>query len=78
MDADKAQARIAIEIVQSDAVIQELFFYQFEEYKELLREELKEDWVWQLHTTDSLGKIISKIETTLNGVNFFDKHTGRK
>lgn len=73
MDADKNEARIAIEITHPDTGIQELFFQQFEEYKDILHQTLHEEWTWNLHSIDEYGKPISRIGTELPGVNVFKK-----
>lgn len=73
MDADKKQAIIAIEIAHPDIGIQELFFSQFEEFKQLLHNSLQEEWDWELHTVDVYGKTISRIIKRLEGVNVFNK-----
>lgn len=73
MEAGKNSASIAIEISHPDAGIQELFFEQFKELKNILQCSLNEDWDWQLHTTDESGKTISRIFTQLYGVSIFKK-----
>ena len=74
MNADKRNASIAIEMAHPDAGIQELFFEQFKEYKNILHDTLGETWDWDLHATDESGKTISRIYTQLNGVNIFNKN----
>lgn len=74
MQADKRTAEVAIEISHPDAGIQELFFEQFLEYKNILKSTLKEDWDWVLHTNDEHGKTVSKIYTQLHGVSVFNKN----
>jgi len=61
MDADKRTARIAIEITHPDTGIQELFFEQFKELKNVLHSYLDEDWDWLLHTRDEYDRTISRI-----------------
>lgn len=73
LDADKQKARIAIQITHPDAGMQELFFQQFEEFKNILHTTLNEDWEWHLHAADEYGKTISSIETTLSDVSIFKK-----
>ena len=73
MQADHRTASIAIEITHPDAEIQELFFGQFIELKEILHETLGEEWDWALHIRDENGKIISRIYRTLAPVNVFNQ-----
>ena len=72
MDADKQHAWIAIEITHKDPGVQELFFEQFEEFKTLFNNILKEEWQWELHATDGYGKTISRIIKKIEGVNIFN------
>ncbi|MDB5024412.1 MAG: hypothetical protein JWP78_2167 [Mucilaginibacter sp.] len=74
MQAEKRSASIAIEIAHQDAGIQELFFEQFKELKNILRSCLQEDWQWQLHGTGDSGKIISRIFRQIDGVSIFNKN----
>jgi hypothetical protein len=74
MEADKRSATIAIEISHPDTGIQELFFEQFKELKNILHSALQEDWEWQLHGTDNNGKTVSRIFKQVNGVNIFNKN----
>jgi hypothetical protein len=73
MQADKKTASIAIEISHPDAGVQELFFEQFKELKNILNGYLDEPWDWQLHTTVEYGKTISTIGTEITGVSIFNK-----
>lgn len=73
MQADKHKASIAIEITHPDTGIQELFFEQFLELKNILHSYLNETWEWQPHTTDEYGKPISRIFKETNPVNIFNQ-----
>ena len=73
MDVDKSGARIAIEITHPDTGVQELFFQQFEEFKNLLHGALQEEWKWELWARDEHGKTVSRIGTALYGVSIFQK-----
>lgn len=73
MEAGKKSASIAIEIAHPDIGIQELFFEQFLELKNVLRSALDEDWDWQLHATDENGKTVSRIYKQLDRVSIFNK-----
>lgn len=74
MQADKRSASIAIEISHPDPGIQELFFEQFKEYRNILTGALGETWDWQLHTTDEYGKTTSRISKQIEGVSIFNKN----
>ena len=74
MEAGKKSASIAIEITHHDAGIQELFFEQFKELKNILASVLNENWDWQLHTTDENGKTVSRIFKQIKGVSIFNKN----
>ena len=74
MQADKRSASIAIEVTHSDPGIQELFFEQFKEYRNILNAALGEAWEWQLHTTDVYGKTASRIFKQIDGVSIFNKN----
>jgi len=74
MEAIKRSASIAIEITHPDAGIQELFFEQFLELKNVLHSALNEDWEWQLHHINEEGKITSRIIRHLYGASIFNKN----
>lgn len=73
MQADKKSASIAIELNHPDAGIQELFFEQFTELKQMLQEALGEVWEWDLHTADENGKTVSRIYKEIRGVSVFNQ-----
>lgn len=73
MQADKRNAIIAIELAHPDAGIQELFFEQFQELKNILDAAVGETWEWRLHTTDDYGKTTSRIFKQIDGVSIFNK-----
>ena len=72
MDADNKRATIAIELRHSDPLLQQYYFEKFGELKKLLQQTIGESWQWELHTIDEDAKLISRIGTTLKGVNIFD------
>lgn len=74
MQADKRAATIAIEMTHPDPGIQELFFEQFMEFKNVLHGSLGEEWNWDLHSKDEYGKTISRIYRQLDGVSIFNKN----
>ncbi|WP_254093527.1 DUF4268 domain-containing protein [Dawidia soli] len=73
MDAGRKAAVISISIEQRDQAIQELYFEQFLELKNILHTTLEEEWVWQLHVPVEDGKIVSRIYTELAGVSVFNR-----
>jgi hypothetical protein len=74
MDADNRNASIGIELSHPDVDIQELFFEQFLEFKNILHSCIGEDWEWLLHATDENGKIISRIYKELAPVNVLNQN----
>ena len=73
MKADKQEASIGIELTHPDIEIQEIFYEQFIALKNLLHDQVGEEWVWTLHTTDETGKIISRIYQQISPVNIFNR-----
>ena len=74
MDADKRTAIISIELSHPDTGIQELFFEQFIEFKNILHGYLGEEWDWELHYRHDEGKITSRIYKQITGVGIFNKN----
>jgi hypothetical protein len=72
MDAGKKSAAISISMEHRDPGIQELYFEQFMEFKNLLHGILQEEWEWELHATVD-GKVISRIYKEISGVSVFNK-----
>lgn len=73
MDAGQKSAAIYISMEQDDLNIQELYFEQFLELKDLLHDVLQEEWDWQQHVPGADGKIISRIYKQFSGVSVFYK-----
>jgi len=73
MFADNKKASIAIEITIADKEIQQLYFEQFLQLKNIFQNKMNEEWLWVLHTTNEEGKMISKIYTEQAGVSIFKK-----
>jgi hypothetical protein len=74
MKAERGFASIGIEINHADPEMQELVYDQFLIFKKMLHETLGEEWTWTLHTVDEFGKIVSKIEKTIQNVDVMDKN----
>jgi hypothetical protein len=73
MYADNKKAIIAVELNHKDKDIQQIYFEQFLQFKNLLHEITSEEWNWQLYTHDEHGKIISKIFIEKAGLSIFQK-----
>ena len=73
LDADNKKARVAIELSHSDPGIQQLYYEQFQQLKNIFEASVEGAWSWQLHTTDDYGKTISRVTTELTGVSVFKK-----
>jgi hypothetical protein len=73
MEADNKVATISIVMAQADIARQTIFFNQFMQLKNVLRDVLQEEWQWVLHMQDENNKTLSGIYTSLAGVNIFKK-----
>ena len=73
MQADNKKATVAIELTHKDKEIQQLFFEQFEQLKNIFTEIVGDTWRWRLHTSDEYGRTVSRIETEKEGVSIFKK-----
>jgi hypothetical protein len=73
MHADNKKAVIAIELNHKDRDIQQIYFEEFLQFKNLFSDTMQEEWSWQLHTFDEHGKLVSKIYKEKTGSNFFQK-----
>lgn len=72
MDAGKKSAMISISLEHNDPELQQLYFEQFLEMKDMLHATLGEEWEWQLHAQVD-GKIITRIFKTLPDVSVYNK-----
>lgn len=73
MHADNKKAGISIVLTHKDREIQQLYFEQFLQFKNLFDEALNEEWNWHLHIHDEHGKVVSKILKEKTGVSIFQK-----
>jgi hypothetical protein len=73
MHADNKKASIGIELTHKEAGIQQLYFEQFQELKNILETAVGEEWDWQLHTLNDNGRLVSKIFTDIGHVSIFKK-----
>lgn len=71
MDADKNEAKIAIQWSQPDAGIRALMAEQFLQFRVLLHDLLGEEWIWEMDGRDEYGKPICQIYTTMQGHSIF-------
>jgi len=74
MDAGFEQASISVEFNHGDLPLQQHYFEQFQQLKNILEEETGEEWQWQLHVPDEGGNIISRIITVKEEVNIFNSY----
>lgn len=72
MNADGAEASIAITAEHRDLALQTLYFEKFSQFKKVLHTELQEEWNWQLHDENN-NRVISRIYKTLPNVSVYSK-----
>ena len=73
MEADNKKATISIDIVHPDIEIQELYYEQLLQLKNMFEKIAGDKWHWILHTSDENGKLISRICSEVDGVSIFNK-----
>jgi hypothetical protein len=71
MDADRTQASIQIEMMQSDADLRLLYYEQFMEVAPILQQIVGEDWEWRQDVYNDLGQPMSTIGAQLTPVNIY-------
>ena len=75
METGQNSVAIYISMEQEDPDIQELYFGQFLELKDMLHGILREEWEWQLHVPAADGKIISRIYKQFSDISvFYENH----
>ena len=74
MRAERDFASIGIEITHHDPDLQQLYFEQFLEFKNLLENELGETLDWEMHVFDDQGKTISRVQKIRQNLNIMDKN----
>jgi hypothetical protein len=72
MDAGRKSAIICISIEHADHGIQELYFEQFLQLRNILHATLGEEWNWQRNITVD-GKVVSRISKELPDVSVMNK-----
>lgn len=73
MEAENKMASVSIELVHSDLEIQQLYYEQFVQLKNMFENIVGKSWTWSLHTTNQNGKVTSRIFSELGGVSVFNK-----
>jgi hypothetical protein len=73
MEAGNKNASVSIEITHKDKELQQLYFDQFLELKNIFEATTGGDWVWRLHIQDEYGKMVSKIQVEKAGVSIFNR-----
>jgi hypothetical protein len=73
MQATNKTAVIEIELSHSDAQIQQLYFEQLLQLKNVFDNVMKEEWMWQSHIYADNGKTVSRIYKEKTGLSIFRK-----
>jgi hypothetical protein len=73
MHADQKQAWIAIEVAHKDDGLQQIYFEQLQQFRNLLRNTTGEEWHWQMHVLNEHGKKVSRAIRTIEGLNIYKK-----
>ncbi|GEO10186.1 DUF4268 domain-containing protein [Segetibacter aerophilus] len=73
MEAENKMATVGIELVHSDLEIQQLYYEQFVQLKNMFENIVGKGWTWSLHTPNQNGKVISRIFSELGSVSVFNK-----
>ncbi|WP_313376008.1 DUF4268 domain-containing protein [Chishuiella sp.] len=70
-DVERKFAEVSIEISHPDSSIRLMIFEQFEEYENVLKSYLGEEWIWTKEDYDEEGKNISTIKIRLDNISIF-------
>lgn len=73
MQADNKKASVAIILTHKDPEIQQIYFDQFLQLKNIFITTVGEEWLWQLHTDDDYGRVVSTIATVKEGLSIFKR-----
>jgi hypothetical protein len=71
MDVTNKEATISIELKHPDPADQDIYFEKLQQVGNILEQTLGETWEWLQHQRDEDGAMVSRIFTTLSGVNIF-------
>lgn len=72
MEADESGVRLCIDLQFKDEGVREVFYEQFEEFKNILEENFK-DLIWHKDFIHANGKTISRICIEKTGVNIYNR-----
>ncbi|MFL5787453.1 MAG: DUF4268 domain-containing protein [Flavisolibacter sp.] len=61
LGANHKMISVSLQFAQKDPEMQQLFFDHLRSLETVLAENIKNEWVWRLHTYDENGKLISGI-----------------
>lgn len=73
METDNKKGRIGIVLSHKDPGIQQLYFEQLVQFKNILHHALNELWIWEELVFNAEGKMISRVYKECPGVNVFRK-----
>jgi len=73
MDASNKQADIFIDFRFPNDEMQQQYFKQFEQFKQMFHETVGEIWEWQPIYVDQYGHTSGRVFKTLTGVNIFNE-----
>jgi hypothetical protein len=74
MDADNRQAGIAIELRHPDPDVRQQYYERLKQLQTILHQATGEEWKWQELVTDEDGRQVSRVGTTIRGVNIFNRN----
>lgn len=74
MTTESSTAKISITFSHKDIVLQKMYFDKLLKFKNTFHQFVAAQWQWQELTTDSNGKVISKIYTSLENVQVLNQN----
>ena len=74
MKTESSTAKISITLSHKDIALQKIYFEKLLKFKNIFHQFLGEQWQWQKLTTDSNGKLISEVYTSLENVYVLNKN----
>lgn len=74
IQADNKKASICIEFTHNDQEIQQLYFEQLLQFKNLFADAVQEEWNWQLHSRDEFGRVVSRISAERANLSIYEKN----
>ena len=73
LDANNRTASVSIELRQPDNALRNHYFEKLLLLKTFLEEQTGEEWNWQADIADEDGRLFSRVNTLVSGVNIFNK-----